>query len=215
MAITNFGELKTAVANWLERDDLTSRIPEFIALGEDMVANDKRIRIRAMETSTDLTISSQTVALPTGYVAARRLYIEGTPIGRVEFLTPEDFWIRNLANTTGLPKYFTAEGENFVFGPAPDATRTGKLLYFQRFTALSADTDTNWILTNARGLYLFAALLEAAPFLEDDPRSLLWAARYDDLADKVFEANKRDRYGGAPLQARSDVQRDVGTQRAG
>ena len=34
MAITTFSELKTAVANWLDRSDLTDRIPEFIALAE-------------------------------------------------------------------------------------------------------------------------------------------------------------------------------------
>jgi len=213
MAITNYGELKTAVANWLDRDDLTDRIPEFISMAEDTIAQDKRVRIRAMETSADLTISAQTVALPTGFIGARRLYLEGTPLKRVEFLAPENFWIRNLATQTAQPQWFTIEGENLVFGPSPDTTYTGKLLYLQRFTTLSGDTDTNWLLTNARGLLLFGALLEAAPFLEDDSRLMTWAVRYDDLAEKVHEANKRDRYTGAPLVSRSDVQIDVRQQR--
>lgn len=213
MAITDYGELKTAIANWLERDDLTSRIPEFIAMAEDTIAQDKRLRIRAMETSTDLTISSRTTTLPTGFIGARRLYLDGTPLKRVEFLPPEQFWIRNLATQTGLPKYFTIEGEDLVVGPAPDSTYTGKLLYYARFDALSADTDTNWLLTNARGVMLFATLLEAGNFIEDDQRTVLWAARYDDLVEKVFEANKRDRYTGAPLVARSDVQIDTRQQR--
>ena len=34
MAISTFAELKTAAANWLDRSDLTDRIPEFIALAE-------------------------------------------------------------------------------------------------------------------------------------------------------------------------------------
>ena len=34
MAIGTYAELQTAVANWLDRDDLTDRIPEFIALAE-------------------------------------------------------------------------------------------------------------------------------------------------------------------------------------
>ena len=32
MAISNYGELKTAVADWLNRDDMTAVIPTFIDL---------------------------------------------------------------------------------------------------------------------------------------------------------------------------------------
>ena len=53
MAISNYGELKTSVANWLDRDDLTERIPEFIALCESMII--RSLRIRGMETM-DTTI---------------------------------------------------------------------------------------------------------------------------------------------------------------
>lgn len=214
MAITNFGELKTAVENWLERDDLTNRIPEFIAMAEDRVAQDKRIRVRAMETSSDLTVNAQTVALPTRFIGARRLYLDGTPRRRLEFLPPEEFWIRHLATQTSQPKFFTIEGENLVFGPAPDTTYTGKLLYYQRFAPFSADIDTNWIMSNARGLYLYGSLLEAVPFLEEDSRAITWSAFYDDLADKVKEADKRDRYTGSPLVMRSDVEVDSGTSQS-
>ncbi len=208
MAITNYGELKTAVANWLERGDLTARIPEFISMAEDRIRQDTRIRIRPMETATDLTISSQETALPTGFLSARRLYLDGDPKKRVDFLAPENFWIRNLANQTGTPKFFTIEGENLVVGPAPDSSRTGKLLYYQKFTELSDDADTNWILTEARGLYLYGALLEAAPFLGNDPRTLTWATLWDDLADRIRQSDDRDRFDGAPLMAISDVQID-------
>jgi len=48
MAISTFAELKTAAANWLDRSDLTDRIPEFIALAEARF--NRILRIRAMET---------------------------------------------------------------------------------------------------------------------------------------------------------------------
>lgn len=56
MAISQYSELKTAVANWLGRSDLTSRIPEFIGLAEDRVY--QRLRLRAMETQAELKSSA-------------------------------------------------------------------------------------------------------------------------------------------------------------
>ena len=35
MAITTYSELKTSIANWLNRDDLTTQIPDFISLAEE------------------------------------------------------------------------------------------------------------------------------------------------------------------------------------
>ena len=203
MAIAQFSELKTALANYTKRDDLTSRIPEFVSLAEDRIGLD--LRVRAMETSADLTIASgtRTVALPTRFVQQRRIYLDST-IKQLDFFESEDFWTRQAQNETGRPKMYTIEGENFVFGPEPDAAYTGKLLYYQKFAALSGDTDTNWILTNARGLYLYGALIEASPYLEDDPRALTWSALYEDLLDRVHKADKRDRHPNR-LQQRTTV----------
>ena len=45
MAIGTYAELQTAVANWLDRDDLTDRIPEFIALAEAKMNRNQRISL--------------------------------------------------------------------------------------------------------------------------------------------------------------------------
>lgn len=207
MAITTFDELKTAVRNYLDRDDLTNRIPEFISLAEDRAAKD--LRIRAMETSSDITMTAdtQTTALPTRFLGAIRLYIQNTTSDyrRMEYLTPANFWLRELSDATSIPKLYTIEGENFVWAPIPDQTYTAKLLYYQRFAALSSASDTNWFLSNARGVLLYGALLEAAPFLEDDTRALTWATFYDDAVSRVIKSDKRDRYPEGELMSRSLV----------
>ncbi len=202
MAISTFAELKTAIANWLEDDTLTSRIPEFISLAEDEIRAE--LRVRAMEASTNLTVNAQTVSLPTRFVQVKRLYLSTDPIRHLEYMTPDMFWQRYLSSTTSKPEAYTIEGENFVFGPSPDASYTGKLLYYQSFAALSADGDTNWILTNARGLLLYGALKQAAAFLEGDERVPLWNAAYEQLLRKLHLADARDRHGGT-LASRSQV----------
>ena len=68
MAIGTYAELQTAVANWLDRDDLSLRIPEFIALAEARM--NRILRLRLMEsTYTASTVATQrNLALPTGYI---------------------------------------------------------------------------------------------------------------------------------------------------
>lgn len=202
MTVTTYGTLKSEIASYLARDDLTAHIPGFIALCEDRIAHD--LRIPAMETTEDLTISSQFVAKPTGYLEGRRIYLATNPVTKVEFMSTNNFWAKYVSSLTGMPKVFTAEGSNLVFGPAPDATYTGKILFYKRLTALADDADTNWVLTNARGLYLYGSLLEAQPFIRNDPRMATWAAMWDNILDRVTKAGEREQYSGGVLTVQND-----------
>jgi hypothetical protein len=68
MAISTYSELQTAVANWLDRDDLDARIPEFITLAETRM--NRVLRIRIMESVKIIsTISgSKRYLMPTDYL---------------------------------------------------------------------------------------------------------------------------------------------------
>ena len=66
MAITTYSELKTAVANWLNRDDLTSNIPEFIALAEAAI-NDQ-VRHWRMEKRAETTLDAQFIGPPSDWL---------------------------------------------------------------------------------------------------------------------------------------------------
>jgi len=205
VAISTFGELKTAVENWLADTNLTARIPEFITLGEGRIYSDPRLtKLRAFENTTDLTISSSTVSLPDRYIGARRLFIDGSPRRRVEFFAPEAFHERNLSTQTGAPKMVTIEGENLVFGPDPDTTYTGKFLFYNSLARFSDDSDTNTLLTNTPNLYLYSALIETAPFLGDDPRIQVWAAMYDSIVENLNKQNRMDRFP-TNIQVRNDI----------
>ena len=45
MSLTSYTELQQAIADWLERADLATRIPDFIVLFE--AAANRRLRVRA------------------------------------------------------------------------------------------------------------------------------------------------------------------------
>jgi hypothetical protein len=205
MTISTFGELKTAITAWLGRDtqDINNRIPEFVAMAEDRIAKD--LRIAAMETTTDLTISSQRVSFPTGFLEARRLYLDSDSEKPLDYMSPSVFWGRNAVNESGTPDIYTIEGQEFVFAPSPGQTYTGKLLYYKRFTALSGASDTNWIISNARGLLLYGSLLEAYIFLEDTSEAQKYAALFDQMMRATNDADRKSQYPRGALVSRSQV----------
>ena len=88
MAISNYTELQTAVANWLDRDDLTNRIPEFISLCEARF--NRTLRLRAMET---LDTSVSTVAgnsITIGLCSNERVSFDNIPFNSIAILDPRN-----------------------------------------------------------------------------------------------------------------------------
>lgn len=70
MAITTYQELQDAVSNWLDRSDLTTRIPEFISLAE----GEMRRQLRSEAAFTPLSAVSATWV---NLIAAPDMYLYG------------------------------------------------------------------------------------------------------------------------------------------
>tara|TARA_R110000751_G_scaffold197261_1_gene302451 strand:+ start:2362 stop:2991 length:630 start_codon:yes stop_codon:yes gene_type:complete len=201
MAISTYSELQTAVANWLDRDDLAARIPEFIALCEARF--NRSLRIRAMETldiSVDTVSGTSTVALPTGYVQMRDISLITSPITQLQYLTPEIMNRLNAGSFTGKPETYTIIANNILFGPTPDAVYDISMLYYKTFDALTDAAPTNWVITNAPDVYLYGALLEAEPFLMNDQRVQLWATALTQSITTLQEQDNKDRHSGSALR---------------
>lgn len=198
MSIATFAQLKTAVASFLHRSDLTSSIPDFIRLGEDRIY--RELRIRAMETSLNTPIAAGVIAVPADYIEMKHVYIDGSPVQYLQRKPPE--WIYEnypTRSADGQPKFMAQEAGNFIFGPYPDSTYTVRGVYYKRLTALSDSNTTNWFTTNASGILLFAALLEASPFVKNDERVVLWDAKYEEEKKGIEDEEKRERFSGSHL----------------
>lgn len=201
MAITTYAELQTAIAQWLARagdTNVTTYAPDFITLAEAEI--NRVLRVRQMEASADVTISAQTASLPTGFMAMRRLYLNTSPKTMLTYMSPEDMWERYAGSDTGRPVVYTIEGENFVFGPAPDATYTGKCLYWQR-QDLSASAHT--LFTQNPDLYLYGSLLQSEAYQKNDERMATWASFYQRALEQIRLADAKDRHSGSVLQVRA------------
>jgi len=200
MAINTYATLQTALANWLDRDDLTDRIPEFIALCEARFNRD--LRIRAMETKvTASTVAAQrNYALPPNYLQMRQLQINQTPVRVVEYMTPEMFDRLNGGSDTGIPYYYTIMADEIALGPKPDSVMTLEMLFYKKFDELSVTTTTNWMIINAPDVYLYGSLMEAEAFLVNDQRLPTWSAGYSRAITALNEADMRDRHSGSALR---------------
>ena len=160
MALTTFSGLKSSIADWLNRSDLTNQIADFIALTEaDFNA---KLRIRQMEQIDAITIDSETETVPTGFIAVRSLYILSASTKYVlEYITPHNMFEIKAGSTTARPRVYTIESDNETealrFGPAPDTSYTGYLSYYKSFGALSDTNTSNYILNNHPGIYLYGS----------------------------------------------------------
>ncbi len=210
MTIATNADLKSTVATYLNRSNLTSLIPVFIQQAETRIAygsrepnfNTEPLRIRAMETSSYATINAQKIQLPTGYLAQRRFYL--TSYGELTFLTPDMFWAKFPDATAGQPSHFTEEGENFVFGPAPDGAYDGRCLYYAKFSPLVDNADTNWLLTNAPAVYLQGTLLEAYRYTRTMDQAMAALGTFSGMINGLNLADKSDRFSN-PWIATTDT----------
>jgi hypothetical protein len=200
MSIATYSELNTAVANWLDRDDLTDRIPEFIALCEARF--NRLLRIRAMEyKQTATTVSGQrNLALPTGFIQMRNLQMNENPIVPMQYVTPEIYDRLYGSTLTGTPQMYTIIADEIQLGPIPGSALTIEMLFYKKFDALTAAATTNWMIINAPDVYLYGCLLEAEPFIMNDPRVQLWAAGFKQAITDMQEQDNRDRHSGSALR---------------
>ena len=201
MAIGTFAELKTAAANWLDRSDLTDRIPEFIVLAEARF--NRILRIRDMETvSTAISTTGGTreYSLPTGFVQMKEFHLTTDPITPLSYITPEMMSRLWAGSAKSKPQVFTIIADNVRLGPNPDAVYTTSMLYYKAFTALSDSATTNDMLTNNPDVYLYGTLLEAEPFIMNDQRVPLWLAAFQKAVDDIQNQDNKDRHSGSQLR---------------
>ena len=200
MAITTYTELKTRVADWLNRDDLADRVPDFITLAEAQF--NRELRIRGMEGRyTASTVTEQkNYALPGGYIQMRNFQINNDPITPLEYVTPEIHDRVWGGSKTGLPRMYTLVANEILLGPIPDSVMTMEMDFYMSFDPLSSTVASNWVLDNAPDLYLYGSLLNAEPFLVNDERIGTWRDFVINAITSIQSADARDRHSGSAMR---------------
>lgn len=203
MTINTYGTLKTAVASYLNRSDLTSYIPDFITLGSRRIwyggsapYESEPLRIPAMQAQDTGSVSDGYIAFPTRFLEPIRVAATvGGSTWSLNYISPDGF--EGMFDNAVTPDVYTYLNNAIYTAVATSESYT--LDYYKAFAAFSADADTNWIIDNAPDLYLYSALVEAAPFLADDPRISLWFGLY---RSSVVSLNRSTKKQGSGLMVR-------------
>jgi len=202
MAISTYTELKTSIASWLNRDDLTSVIPDFISLAEAGINRD--LRHYKMIERADATLDSRYVQMPADWMETVRFSITSGDTYRLELVSRDDMleYRQKTADTSGRPRFYANIGDTIEVFPTPDADYTMQLQYYAKTPALSDSNASNWLLLDAPDVYLYGTLIQSAPYLQDDARTQTWAALYAAALQSLQKASDDTRFAGSGLRMR-------------
>lgn len=208
MAISSYSELQASISDWLNRTDLASATKNFIALAEAQFQ--RSVRHRYMVTRSQATIDSEYSSTPADWLQTVSLILETNPVTQMEFLTNEALnGLKAGSSATGRPNRYTHVGTEIQVFPAPDNTATGytgELVYYARIPALSDSNTSNWLLDYSPDIYLYGALMQSAPYLQNDERITIWSSLYLKAIDDLEISNQRTagqtsvKMRAAPLQ---------------
>jgi hypothetical protein len=188
MALTNYSELKAAVATWLNRTDLTDQIPDFITLAESRLNRDLELRRTEVETTLSVADQASTVAIPSDFVSPVGLWVSETDGRRLlRYLDPVQ--MPEVA-TSGDIYEFTITEQNIVL-ERPSQGAISLIFRYRQAFALSDASPTNWLLTTHPDAYLFGALVEVGPYLRDNDLLAIYSARYQAAIDAINEKEAR------------------------
>lgn len=206
MPLTSYTELKASVADWLNRTDLTTQVPDFISLAE---AEMKR-RLRRSSTRTTITISAEETTPPSDLAELRSMHLESGSPGQdypIRVGTPEMVAERRARNSavSGRPSDACVVAGKIVVAPTPDQSYTARIVYFTQLTALSGSQASNPILVEAPDAYLFGSLLQAAPYLEHDERLPVWQGKFDNAINQLNVVRENEEHGASLRAVRSAI----------
>lgn len=101
---------------------------------------------------------------------------------------------------TGTADVFTIIGSTIRTYPASVTGLT--LHYYAKIPALSNTTTTNWLLTKSPQLYLYGALVEAAPYMMDDQRAVVWGTLFEKAIKDFEDSDKGARFAHITARVR-------------
>lgn len=191
--LTSYAELKQNILDFSKRKDALGKLDLFIDLCERDIW--ESMRVREMEDTATLTASTSTrgIALPTGFIKARRLKIQVNN----QWFDVEQVTSTTILQSTGIPYQFDITSQ-IELNVVPNDTYSLELDYYKELDALSSSNTSNAILTNYPKVYLAGSLHHLCQWALMEDKAGYWAQVFNSEVSRANRRARQGRYGPAP-----------------
>jgi len=200
MALANYGDLKTRIADFMfDAGIVDTEAADIVTLSQAML--NTTLRSREMVTSVDLSPTAGVFTLPTDYAQWRMVVEKASQRRPLEYITMEEAEEVYPDRPSGLGQYFTITGSSLrVF---PTITNDINFVYYARLGAFASDSATDWLLTRYPHVYLCAGQMVAAEFIKDDAEYAKHAAALERYISMIHGQDDAAEIASAGLHIQS------------
>jgi len=197
-----YAELKTAIANYLNRSDLTSDLDTFIDNVEAEL--NRRLRTKDMIKRATATADSQYLTVPTDWIEAINVEITSNDFSPLfqQSIESLDVYRKSNNNSTGQPVYFAMVDDSIELAPTPDGEYTLQLTYYAKISALSDTNTSNFVSVSHPDVYLYGALKHASIFLMEDERIPMFTQQFEKALEEMRLEQEKAAFGKGSLMMR-------------
>lgn len=179
-----YDSLVSDVMSYLERSDAQTlaKVPTFINLAESIISDELKTLGQQQAVIANMTIGDPILAKPARWRKTTSMNVsiagEKAPLLLRKYEYLRNYWPNQTDQ--GTPKYYADYNfNNWLIAPTPDAAYQFEVLYYEKVQPLDVANQVNFWTENAPQAMLYGTLLQAMPFLKNDPRVQLWQALYD------------------------------------
>lgn len=213
-----FGELKTDLEGWCQRDDVSVGnvfFPSIVRAAGAALRRD--IHMAVSHAVFEVSAFNDFLSIPTAAWAIRSVNVVGNA-DSLTYLTPEAFAVKKSRGGSGEPTHYTLGPYNQVVSNAgdyqipqnphitifPAASLTNivpfEVHYYTQFNQLTDDADTNPMLEEHFDAVLYQFMHQIGLYLHDDALADKYARKYDQTRQEIARYENRKRYRGNVLK---------------
>lgn len=185
----NFGTLKTRLLN------VIGRAPADVCYELVTADINRDMRLRCMEATATL-VEAASVSLPADFLEVIDLYRDTDP--RIALQPTTTTGTNTLHMTSGIPRTYAIVDGAILLNPTPSGSENLKLRYYAKLADLSADDDTNDVLTIYPDVYVYGVLAHHAALIGDE-KGLAWESKYQVAFNRTRSSDATARMSGTPV----------------
>jgi hypothetical protein len=182
-AVMTYDSLTENIRTYLERTDTATleKIPLFIMLAEQQLAADIKFLGNLTVATSAMNANDNVLEKPARWrkTVSMNITVAGE---RFPVLLRKYEYLREYApdpTQTSIPKFYCDyDYTHWMVAPTPDLPYNFEVLYYERVQPLDSSNQSNWFTEYAPQALLYGSLLQAMPFLKNDPRVGLWQTMY-------------------------------------